>query len=382
VIVVAGAGGVGKTTIAAGVALAAAARGRRVLCLTVDPAKRLADRLGLDVSSGDEQHVEPARFRELGLPISGELSLVMLDTKRTFDDLVRRYASSPEACQRILDNEFYEYVSTQLAGTQAYMAMEKVLSVLDDPRFDLVVLDTPPTSDALDFLDAPERLKETLDSAALGWLVQAFERSGRLGLNLLARGVALVLRSIARLTGQGFLERLAEFVTEVNELFGGFRERADRVARAFRDPHFAYALVATPVSDALEEASFFAERLQALGMRADALVINRTRPRVSGEPSKPVLLDALTARKLSTSQSFADRILVAASAERHAADLERATLEAALGRTSSLAVERIPLRIQVPVFPESVHDILALIDVSRRFLNPTADDAPPAGPQT
>src|SRR5690349_13687804 len=154
VLVVAGAGGVGKTTVAAAIALSAAARGKRVLCLTIDPAKRLADRLGLDAASGAEQRLDPRTFEAAGLPIAGELWLVMLDTKRTFDELIRRHASSPEAASRILKNEFYEYVSTQLAGTQAYMAMETVLSVLGDSRYDLIVLDTPPTSDALDFLDA------------------------------------------------------------------------------------------------------------------------------------------------------------------------------------------------------------------------------------
>src|SRR5688572_16705913 len=175
VVVVAGAGGVGKTTIAAALSLAAAERGRRVLCLTIDPAKRLFDRLGLDAGSAAEQRLDPAPFAAAGLTLKGELTVVMLDTKHTFDELVRRHASSPAAAERILANEFYEYVSTQLAGTQAYMAMEKVLSVLSDERYDLVVLDTPPTADALDFLDAPGRLIETLDSPALRWLGDVFE---------------------------------------------------------------------------------------------------------------------------------------------------------------------------------------------------------------
>jgi anion-transporting ArsA/GET3 family ATPase len=368
VLVVAGAGGVGKTTVAAALALSAAARGSRVLCLTVDPAKRLADRLGLDPgASGAEQQIDPRTFEAAGLALTGELTLVMLDTKRTFDDLVRRHASSAEVAERILDNEFYEYVSTQLAGTQSYMAMEKVLSVLDDPRYDLLVLDTPPTSDALDFLNAPDRLIEALDSAALRWLAQAFERSGRFGLNLMARGVALVLRGLARLTGRGFLERLAEFVSEVNELFGGFKARAERVSRAFRGPQFAYLLVATPTPSALSEAGFFAERLARLGLRADGLVINRTHPPPGAPPSLQEVSAALAVRGLDSSRDFCDRVLKAHRSETSFATLERHALEAALATGSPLAAQGILLTIEVPAFPVGVHDVAALVAVSRRL---------------
>jgi anion-transporting ArsA/GET3 family ATPase len=368
VLVVAGAGGVGKTTVAAALALSAAAQGRRVLCLTIDPAKRLFDRLGLNAGSEAEQAVDPAPFRAAGLTIQGSLTLVMLDTKRTFDDLVRKHASSAEVAERILENEFYEYVSTQLAGTQAYMAMEKVLAVLSDERFDLVVLDTPPTSDALDFLDAPERLVEVLDSAALRWLAQAFEQSGRLSLNLVARGVALVLRGIARLTGRGFLERLAEFVTEVNQLFGGFKERAHRVALAFRRPEFAYLLVATPAQPPLAEAAFFAERLERLGMRADALVVNRVLPCDAPEPGLGAIRAALAAAGSSEGSDLAERVLAAYRAERALAEIERRTSELFLSGTGPIAKTRVPLQVEVPSFPESVHDVAALTAVARRFL--------------
>lgn len=368
VLVVAGAGGVGKTTVAAALALAAAAHGRRVLCLTIDPAKRLFDRLGLDAGSEVEQSVDSAPFQEAGLPISGALTLVMLDTKRTFDDLVQKHASDPAVAERILQNEFYVYVSTQLAGTQAYMAMEKVLSVLDDERFDLVVLDTPPTSDALDFLDAPQRLVEVLDSAALRWLAQAFEQSGRLSLNLVARGVALVLRGIARLTGQGFLERLAEFVTEVNQLFGGFKERASRVALAFRRPEFAYLLVSTPEPSPLSEAAFFAERLEKLGMRADALVVNRVLPPGGSEPEIQTLRAVLASHGDGATSDFAERVLAAYRAEKALSELERRTLSLVLTDRAAIGAGRVPLRVEVPSFPDSIHDVAALTAVARHFV--------------
>src|SRR5688572_14406982 len=299
VIVCAGAGGVGKTTVAAALAVGAAQRGKRVLCLTIDPAKRLADSLGLGGMRGEAHAVDRARLAALGVPEQASLTVSMLDTKRTFDDIVARHAPSADVRERILGNRFYQYVSTSLAGTQSYMAMEKVLAVLADPAFDLVVLDTPPTNDALDFLDAPERLIEALDSPAMRWLVDAFEPRRRLGLSSLARGVALLLRGMGRLTGRGFLENMAEFVTELNDLFGGFKERAREVSRAFRGEGFGYVLVSTPVPSSLDEALAFLERLAALGLRGDALVLNRVHARSDGAVSKEAAEQAATSYGLS-----------------------------------------------------------------------------------
>jgi anion-transporting ArsA/GET3 family ATPase len=325
VVVCAGAGGVGKTTIAAALSLSAARRGRRVLCLTIDPARRLADSLGVSLAPGVEAEVAPDRLAAVGAA-PGTLSVAMLDPKQTFDDLVTRHASTPAVAQRILDNQFYRHVSTSLAGTQSYMAMEKVLAVLKSGRYDLIVLDTPPTSEALDFLDAPERLVEALDSPAMRWLVQALEPSGGFSMRLLARGVAALLRTMGRLTGRGFLEDMAEFVGELNELFGGFKERASEVSRAFRAPDFGYVLVAAPNAPALEEVRFFAERLRRSGLHADALVLNRVHA-AAAEPATPAALaDLSRARDLSLPP---ERLLKAqaeetARAEREAPEVEKA----------------------------------------------------------
>ncbi|HEX4448409.1 MAG TPA: ArsA-related P-loop ATPase, partial [Polyangiaceae bacterium] len=205
VLVTVGAGGVGKTTTAAALGVAAAMRGRRVLCLTIDPARRLAEALGLERMSAEEQAIDPSRFEAARIPIKGSLTAMMLDTKRTFDELVIKHSSSPERAKKLLDNKLYQYVSTSLAGTQEYMAMEKLVAVQRDPRFDLVILDTPPTANALDFLDAPARLVEAVDSPTMRWFVQAFESTGKVGFNLLARSAAIVLRGLGRITGGGFL---------------------------------------------------------------------------------------------------------------------------------------------------------------------------------
>ncbi len=362
IVVCVGAGGVGKTTVAAAIALGFARLGKRVLCITIDPAKRLADSLGLGAMNSEEQQVSAGLFEDAGITVSGSLTVLMLDTKRTFDDLVARHASSPEARDRIFDNRIYKYVSTSLAGTQSYMAMEKVLLVRQDPRFDLIVLDTPPTSNALDFLDAPERLIEAIDSAAMRWLAQTFQASGRFSLSLVARGVALVLRGLGRLTGKGFLEHLAEFVAELNELFGGFRERAALVAAAFRAPDLGYVLVTSAAPAAIEEVSYFATRLREQGMRADAVVINRLHP--APGPAEPASLQALVAE---LGLRFPRDSVVKL---RHAAedDKKRAAFEARqLGFLAGALGADPPEQLRVPVLAADVHDVRSLSFVASRL---------------
>jgi anion-transporting ArsA/GET3 family ATPase len=352
VVVCAGAGGVGKTTVAAALSLAAARRGRRVLCLTIDPARRLADSLGLSLAPGVEVEVAPDLLAATGTVAGGALSVAMLDPKSTFDDLVRRHASSSTVADSILQNQFYRHVSTSLAGTQSYMAMEKVLSVLKSERYDLIVLDTPPTSEALDFLDAPERLIEALDSPAMRWLVQSLQPTGGISMRLLARGVAALLRTMGRLTGRGFLEELASFVGELNELFGGFKQRANQVSRAFREPDFAYLLVAAPSPAALEEVRFFAERLRRLGMRADALVLNRVHPESASAPSLEALAASLPLGFPATPQQ-----LLHAQAD----ELERARTEAPeLVKARKLFPER-----DVWLVPVMAGDVHGISDLSR-----------------
>lgn len=277
VLVVVGAGGVGKTTVAAAVSIAAALGGRRVLCLTIDPARRLAEALGLDAMSSEEQVVDPARFSTAMRPVTGSLTAMMLDTKRTFDALVQKFSSSNEQARRLLDNKLYKHVSTSLAGTQEYMAMEKLIELRSDPRFDLIVLDTPPTANALDFLDAPERLIEALDSSTIRFFRQAWESTGKLSLNLLARSASRVLRGLGRITGGGFLEATAQFLAELNDLFGGFKERASVLRAALRSPEVSFVLVTSPTPMSIREVLFFSDRLEKATMPRGAFVVNRLR---------------------------------------------------------------------------------------------------------
>jgi anion-transporting ArsA/GET3 family ATPase len=214
----------------------------------------------------------------------------------------------------------------------------------------------------LDFLDAPERLIEAIDSAAMRWLVQTFEKSGRFSLNLVARGVALVLRGLGRLTGKGFLEHLAEFVAELNELFGGFRERAAVVAKAFRAPDLAYVLITSAAPAAIDEVSYFAARLREQGMRADAVVVNRLQP--SPEVAEPSAVQAL-ARELGVElpDQTVNHVLQAAADERSRSAFETRQLQvlsAALGSDP-------PKQIRVPVLAADVHDVRSLSNVAGRL---------------
>jgi len=284
VVVCVGSGGVGKTTTSAALALHAALAGKRVLCLTIDPAKRLATSMGLGTMTTEEQLVSPALFEQAGLPANGSLSAMMLDTKRTFDELVHRYASSPDRARRILDNRLYQYISTSLAGTQEYMAMEKLHAVRERADYDLIVLDTPPTTNALDFLDAPNRLIETIDSPAMRWFMQAFSGAGKVGFGIVGRGASMVLKGLAKFTGGEFLDSVAQFITDINDLFGGFTERARKVADALRSNEVAFVLVTSADPLAVREAVFFAEKLAENGLRQKATVVNRVTPLINEPP--------------------------------------------------------------------------------------------------
>jgi len=357
VIVTVGAGGVGKTTTAAALGVAAAQRGKNVLCLTIDPARRLAESLGIEEMRTEAATVDPARFAAAGVPLTGSLTAMMLDTKRTFDELIVKYSSSPEKAERLLSNKLYRYVSTSLAGTQEYMAMEKLVAVKDDPRYDLVLLDTPPTANALDFLDAPQRLIEALDSNAMRWFAEAFQAGGRFGLNLLAKGAASVLRNIGRITGGGFLEAMAEFIAELDELFGGFKERAARVESALRSPEVAFVLVTSASPPAIKEVVYFADRLEAANMSRGAFVVNRFHepPARAAEGITEADAEAGIARhSVALEEDGAERLVRA-----HADAVRLAALDAVHLRALDVAAKDTPI-IRVEELETDVHDLALL----------------------
>jgi len=357
VIITAGAGGVGKTTTAAALGVAAARRGKRVLCLTIDPAKRLAESLGIGAMTSEAALVDNARFEAAGIPMKGTLTAMMLDTKRTFDELVTKYSSTPEKAEKLLRNKLYKYVSTSLAGTQEYMAMEKLVAVKDDPRYDLVILDTPPTANALDFLDAPERLMEALDSATMKWFIEAFQSSGKFSLNILSKGASAVLKGISKITGGGFMEAMAEFIAELNDLFGGFKERAARVESALRGSEVAFVLVTSASPPSIQEVLYFAERLAEARMPRGAFVVNRFHlppPHAADKLTERDAISGIAAHGLVLEEDAPSRLLRA-----HADATKLAALDAHHLRALDASAGTTPI-VRVAELETDVHDLTLL----------------------
>ena len=360
VVICVGAGGVGKTTTAAALGVAAAQRGKRVLCLTIDPARRLAQSLGLKSMTAEATVVDPAPFAAAGGALRGERTVMMLDTKTTFDELVLRHSSSPEKAKQLLQNKLYKYVSTQLAGTQEYMAMEKLVSVRADPRYDLIVLDTPPTANALDFLDAPERMIDALDSATMRWFLEAFEASGKLSLNVLARSAAVVLKGIGRLVGGGFLEAMAEFITSLNDLFGGFRKRATVLEAELRSPEVAFVLVTSPSPVSIKEVLYFEARLAEAKMPRGAFVVNRfhTPPVAVGGVDAAAVAAAVGAHGLSLDPDAPGRVVRAYEDASKLARLDEKHLAALIEQAGDVPILRVPEQ------PTDVHDAKGLVKLA------------------
>jgi anion-transporting ArsA/GET3 family ATPase len=363
VILCVGCGGVGKTTTTAALGLAAARRGKRVLCLTIDPARRLSQSLGFEEMTTEAQQVDPVLFERAGIHVPGSMTVAMLDTKGTFDGLIASLAPTPQKRDSIMNNVLYKYISTSLAGTQEYMAMEKLYAVKGDPAYDLILLDTPPTTNALDFLDAPERLMGALDSAATRWFVQAFQSSGKLSLNLLAKSTAAILRGIGKVTGGGFLEQVASFINEINEIFGSWRARANEVASALRGPDVAYVLVTTPDPLSVREVLYFADRLREQSMRRDAFVVNRVHPVYGKVPGAEEVAAAVAARGLVLEEGAAERLRRAADDETRLGKMDAIHLLALEGALEDETTGG-SLAVNVPAFPYDIYDLVRLARVA------------------
>ncbi|MFG2114383.1 ArsA-related P-loop ATPase [Streptomyces sp. NPDC048718] len=269
IIVCCGAGGVGKTTTAAALGVRAAERGRRVVVLTIDPARRLAQSMGIDSLDNVPRRVPGIKGSD-----GGELHAMMLDMKRTFDEIVEAHADADRA-RAILENPFYQSLSAGFAGTQEYMAMEKLGQLRARDEWDLIVVDTPPSRSALDFLDAPKRLGSFLDGKFIKLLMAPAKVGGRAGMKFLNVGMSMMTGTLGKLLGGPFLKDVQTFVAAMDTMFGGFRTRADATYRLLQAPGTAFLVVATPERDALREAAYFVERLAAEGMPLAGLVLNR-----------------------------------------------------------------------------------------------------------
>ena len=350
VCICAGAGGVGKTTTSAAIAMGMAARGHKVAVLTIDPAKRLATSLGLSELANEERRIEPEIFARHGIEMRGELWAMMLDAKRTWDEMIDRRAPDARTRDAILGNRIYQQLSTAVAGTTEYMALERIYELHEEGRYDLLVLDTPPTRNALDFLEAPERLSRFIDSRSL----QLFLRPGIFGVRAFGRGTGLVFGVLKRITGSDLLSDMSEFFGAFGDMAIGIRERASRVGELLSDPRTAFLLVTSPRRDAIDESIGFRRRLRELGIPFDGAIVNRVHEAagVDGsaedvESDLAALLGADLARKVA--ENFADYRRVA---DRDSLNVERLRRE--LGGE--------PL-VRVPLFDDDVHDIGGLAHV-------------------
>jgi anion-transporting ArsA/GET3 family ATPase len=389
IIVCVGTGGVGKTTLAAAVAAEAASRGRRALVLTIDPARRLADALGVDQLGGEPQELPDATCDALGVGSQGRLFAMMLDMKSTFDGLVERFADSPEAVDRILGNRIYQHVSDALAGSSEYAAMERVYEISEQSDFDVIVVDTPPSQHALDFLDAPQRLIEFLDSRIVQLLVHPAFVAGRLGFKLFHRASHTALKLIERASGVSFIEDLSEFLMAFEVMSEGFRERASRVRKLLLGPDSGFILVAGPSRETARNAGEFLGHLKGSGVPMAGVAVNRVRLWPGGETNEAPPAALLDGRDLRREESLLASALEGQFADAaEAKTAARAALSVARGYASLVQLDErssAPLREraqreglfvrQIPELSGDIHDLAGLREIAQHlFRDPSEGD--------
>jgi anion-transporting ArsA/GET3 family ATPase len=349
VVICAGSGGVGKTTTAAALAMGLAADGHRVAVVTIDPARRLADALGLDDLGNEPRLVDPARLAGHGIEVRGELWAMMLDAKRTFDELIERLAPDGPTRDEVLSNRIYQQLSGAVAGSQEFTAVAKLYELHRSGDFDVLVLDTPPSRNALDFLDAPDRLTGFFEGRAL----RVFLAPTGLAARVVGRGTSAVFGVLRRLTGVDLLEDLGVFFRALGGLIDGLKERAAGVKALLRDEATTFVVVSSPEHEPVEEAIFFAGKLRDAGMPFGGLVVNRVHPLDGGPPEADVeaLTAALGDAKLAAkvARSYAEERVLA---ERDGAAIER--LRRATGDDAP---------ILVPQLDGDVHDVDGLVAV-------------------
>ncbi|MED7947961.1 ArsA family ATPase [Streptomyces sp. BE303] len=365
IIVCCGSGGVGKTTTAAAIGLRAAERGRKVVVLTIDPARRLAQSMGLTELDNTPRIVK-------GVTGDGELQAMMLDMKRTFDEVVLAHAE-PERARAIMENPFYQSLSAGFAGTQEYMAMEKLGQLRAAEEWDLIVVDTPPSRSALDFLDAPNRLGSFLDGKVIRILTAPAKVGGRSAMKFLNVGMGLLTGTLGKIFGAQLLTDVQTFVSATDSMFGGFRERADRTYQLLQAPGTAFLVVAAPERDALREAAYFVDRLAADRMPLAGLVLNRVHgtgvPQLTAERS---LAAAEALEENGSEHASPEAELLAAGLLRlHA---ERMQVMARERRTRDRFVSvypDVPI-VEVAALPGDVHDLEGLRTIGERLSGATS----------
>jgi anion-transporting ArsA/GET3 family ATPase len=353
VCICAGSGGVGKTTTSAAIAAGMAVRGKKVAVLTIDPAKRLADSLGLPELGNTERQVDPALFAEADVDAPGELWAMMLDPKATFDEVVRRHAPDDETRDRILSNRIYQQLSAALAGSQEYMAMEKLFEIWAEDRYDLLVLDTPPTRNALDFLDAPRRLTQFIEGRAL----QVFLRPTGFATKIFGGAASMGMSVLKRVTGVDLLQDLSEFFQAMSGMVGGFQERAKRVNELLANEETSFLVVCGPQGEPINEAVYFHRKLVEAKLPFGGVIVNRVH--YDDElPEDPNDLEGDLASELGDAD-LARRVVANFEEYRALAERDRRNVRHLANELRTRAV------IEVPYLDHDVHDLAGLMELNR-----------------
>lgn len=360
IVVCCGSGGVGKTTTAAAIGLRAAERGRKVVVLTIDPARRLAQSMGLSELDNTPRVVK-------GVSGSGELQAMMLDMKRTFDEVVLAHAD-PERARAIMENPFYQSLSAGFAGTQEYMAMEKLGQLRAADQWDLIVVDTPPSRSALDFLDAPNRLGSFLDGKLIRILTAPAKVGGRSAMKFLNVGMGLLTGTLGKIFGAQLLTDVQTFVSAMDSMFGGFRERADRTYELLKAPGTAFLVVAAAERDALREAAYFVDRLAADAMPLAGLVLNRVHGTGAPQLTAERALAAAEALEENGSQtaSAAAEALAAGLLRLHAERMQIMDRERRTRDRFVSVYPDVPI-VEVGALAGDVHDLEGLREIGDRL---------------
>jgi anion-transporting ArsA/GET3 family ATPase len=365
VVICAGSGGVGKTTTSAAIAAGMAARGKKVAVLTIDPAKRLADSLGLPELGNTERQVDPQLFEQAGVDAGGgELWAMMLDPKATFDEVVREHAPDAETRERILQNRIYQQLSNALAGSQEYMAMEKLYEIWSDDRYDLLVLDTPPSRNALDFLDAPRRLTQFIEGRAL----QVFLRPTGFATKIIGGGTSMAFSVLRKITGVDLLEDLAEFFQAFQGMVGGFRERAKKVNELLAADETSFLVVCGPQGEPISEAVYFHQKLEEADMPFGGVIVNKVHYDVTAAAPEENGSDVTRDLGSVLGEELAAKVAASHSDFQVLAKRDRRNVQRLAAEMHTACV------IQVPYLDEDVHDLGGLMKVNRYLFASGAEE--------
>lgn len=371
-----GSGGVGKTTVAAALAVEAARLGRRTLVITIDPARRLANSLGLEVLGNTETRIPDEKWASVGIEPLGSLHAMMLDTRSTFDELIRRVSPDDATRARVLDNRAYQHINNTLVNTRDYMAAEKLYDVYTRGAYDLIVLDTPPMKNAIDFIESGSLLTRFLDEKIMRWFLTPYDESRVFGRRMMLGTSAIAFRLLGSIFGREFLDELSEFFLAFKDLYRGFRERSERVAALMADlDETRFAIVCSPRPTSIEEARFFHEQLTSRNINAGVFIVNQVGRYASryphadrrflGDPEREWLADQLEGADPGQVDRLCER-LEANFREAYQASLADQdtveTLRSWVGRDQTFRT--------VPRFIDEVMDFEGLLEIAARVFEP------------